>query len=175
MAFTENFSATQTVGEPSVVTITDTSVGTDVAIVSRRVYLLNSLGTYEVPSGTTTNYVDFPITALIGDVLDIDCLSKDKALSITVQWLNVSGVVLYTKTSLVGFTLYNEQSYYDLTTNQAADPSILLDTNYYQNKSLFRTYIDSGDQAVSLGNDILSAQLCYDKATFLRLNESKFF
>lgn len=178
MALTQDFTTYQTVGYPSIITIEDTSTGTDAEVTQRRVTLVDYQGGYVVPSGTTTTYVDFPIDSLSGDTLDIDCLTSDKALSITVQWLDVNNVVLYSKTYLKGFTLYNESFYYSLTQSQATQaspPNIIQDTLYYSNKMILRVEIDAGNQAISYGSDIVTAQSSYDRATKLRLNENYYF
>lgn len=175
MPLTPNFSTSQQAGLPSDVIITDTSTGSDVAIVERRVYLVNYAGEYVVADGTTTDYTVWPLAQ---SSISIDCLTADTALTVTVDWVDVSGVTLYTKTVLAGFTLYNETFYYSLTQGQAAvsNPSyILQDTTYFQNKSKLRCLIDSGDQAVTLGYDITSAQTCYDLATFMVTNQNNYF
>lgn len=171
MALTPNFSASQPSGEPSVVTLTDTSTGSDVSITERRVYLQNSDGDYVVPSGVSTDYVVWP---LADTSIDIDCLSQDSALSITVNWVDSGGATVETKTILCGFTEYNEEFYYQLTQGQVGS-NIQFDTTYYQNKLQLRVLIDSGNQAISLGDDIYSAQECYDQATNLRLNGNYYY
>jgi hypothetical protein len=175
MPLTPNFSTSQQAGLPSNVIITDTSTGSDVAIVSRRVFLVNYAGEYVVADGTTTNYTVWPLAQ---SSISIDCLTEDTALSVTVNYVDAGGVTLYTKTSLAGFTLYNETFYYSLTQGQAAisNPSyILQDNTYFQNKSKLRCLIDSGNQSVTLGYDITSAQICYDLATAMVSNQNLFF
>ena len=175
MPLTPNFSTSQQAGLPSNVIITDTSTGSDVAIVSRRVFLVNYAGEYVVADGTTTNYTVWPLAQ---SSISIDCLSVDAALSVTVNWVDAGGVTLYTKTSLAGFTLFNETFYYSLTQGQAAisNPSyILQDNTYFQNKSRLRVLIDSGNQAVTLGYDITTAQECYDLATYMVNNQNNLF
>lgn len=175
MPLTPNFSTSQQAGLPSNVIITDTSTGSDVAIVSRRVFLVNYAGEYVVADGTTTNYTVWPLAQ---SSISIDCLSADASLSVTVNWVNAAGVTLYTKTSLAGFTLFNETFYYSLTQGQAAisNPSyILQDNTYFQNKSRLRVLIDSGNQAVTLGYDITTAQECYDLATYMVNNQNNLF
>lgn len=175
MPLTPSFSVSQPIGNPSVVQVTDTSTGSDVAITSRRVYLEDYEGNYVVPSGVTTSYVPWPLTS---PTLSIDCLTQDSALQVTVQWLNVTNTTLYTSSSLEGFTLYNESFYYSLTQAQAmvSNPSyIAQDTNYYNNKMKLRLFIDSGNQAISLGNDITSAQICYDSASYIVANQQNYF
>lgn len=175
MPLTPNFSTSQQAGLPSNVIITDTSTGSDAAIVSRRVFLVNYAGEYVVADGTTTNYTVWPLAQ---SSISIDCLSADAALSVTVNWVDAGGVTLYTKTSLAGFTLFNETFYYSLTQGQAAisNPSyILQDNTYFQNKSRLRVLIDSGNQAVTLGYDITTAQECYDLATYMVNNQNNLF
>jgi hypothetical protein len=175
MPLTPNFSTSQQAGLPSNVIITDTSTGSDVAIVSRRVFLVNYAGEYVVADGTTTNYTVWPLAQ---SSISIDCLSADAALSVVVNWVDAGGVTLYTKTSLAGFTLFNETFYYSLTQGQAAisNPSyILQDNTYFQNKSRLRVLIDSGNQAVTLGYDITTAQECYDLATYMVNNQNNLF
>jgi len=175
MPLTPNFSTSQQAGLPSNVIITDTSTGSDVAIVSRRVFLVNYAGEYVVADGTTTNYTVWPLAQ---NSISINCLSADAALSVTVNYVNAAGVTLYTKTSLAGFTLFNETFYYSLTQGQAAisNPSyILQDNTYFQNKSRLRVLIDSGNQAVTLGYDITTAQECYDLATYMVNNQNNLF
>ena len=79
MPLTPNFGASQNSGTPSTISFTDTSTGSDVAITKRRIYLLQANGTYLVPSGVTTNYVDW---ALANSSISLDVLSKDSALTV---------------------------------------------------------------------------------------------
>lgn len=169
MALTPNFSCSQDNGSPSVINIEDLSTGADAAIASRRIYFLQSDGTYLVPSGTTTDYVEWVVGS---SVTAVDCLVQDSALNITINWVNVGGTTLYTKTIANGFTAYNEAFYYNLTQSQVTiqSPNILLSTNYYQNKMMLRVFIDSGNQSISFASDIYSAQVCYDNATYLVAN-----
>jgi hypothetical protein len=163
-----------TVSQPNATTIrlTDTSTGADAAITQRRVYLQQADGSYLVPTGTTTDYIQWSY----GDAtIDIDVLTTDYALQILVQWLNVGNTVLYDKTGLYGFTFYNENFLYSLTQYQQNNPTILQDTTYFNNKSKMRVLVDSGDQAIVWGNDITNAQENYEAASYFRLNENLFF
>ena len=172
MALTASISVSQTVGDASIVTIEDTSTGSDGSITSRVVYLQKSDGTYLVPSGTTTDYV---VWDYADASIDIDCLDKDYALSVTVEWLDVTNVVLYTVTGVYGLTSYNEDFDYGLTTLLAANQLLVNDNSFKDNKSNLRLFIDSGDNAITRSSDIVSAQLCYDQATNLRLNSIYYF
>lgn len=172
MPLVPNFTTSQTQGSPSIIKLTDTATGSNVAITGRRILLVDNVGNYVKPDGNLTDYI---VWALADTTIDIDCLSTDMALNITVNWVDVSGATIETKTILNGFTLYNEQFYYNLTTKQSSNPLRLDNENYAKNKSMLRMYIDSGNQAITNGNDIKNAQLSYDKATYLSNNENLFF
>lgn len=172
MAFSESFSATQNLGLPNLIVITDTSTGSDAAIASRRILLEQYNGDPLVPSGTTTDYIVWP-TGSASNTLDV--LTVDMALNITVQWLSVGNVVLYESTTLYVFTLYNQQFDYGLTSDQSADPLIVNDTSYYNNRIKLRVEIDNAQNAVSLGSDITSSQYACNRGTYLRLNENLYF
>lgn len=177
MAFTPGFTTAQTVGLPNKINFTDTSTGSDINIVSRRIYIKDAANNYLVQAGTTTNYEPWSIVSPPLDPLSIslDVLKKDMALYVTVQWLNASNTVLYEKSFLTGFTLYNEAFDYQLTQVLSGNPLLINDHNFFNNKSQLRVSIDSGNQAIFLAADIFGAQQCYDRATNLRLNSPYFF
>ena len=174
MAYTSwSFSVSQTVGEESTVTITAVVSGSDGAVTQRRVYLQTDSGEYLVPTGVTTEYNAW---ALADSSVDIDALGEsDKALRIVVQWLDVNNTVLYDSTQYVGLTLYNESFDYLLTQLMAANAVLIGDNNFFPNKELLRTYIDAGNHAISFADDLYNAQLCYDKATALRVSSQYYY
>ena len=172
MPFVPNFTASQYSGTPSVITLTDTSTGSDVTIVSRRVYLLQANGTFLVPAGNTTDYI---LWDLVDPSISIDVLSQDSALSITVQWMSAGNTVVTSKTISFAFTAYNETFYYGLTESQVANSNLTASTNWYQTKLILRVEIDSADQAIIFASDIYSAQAALNRATFISTNQSFFF
>ena len=178
MAISPSFTMSQNSGTPNIITVNDTSTGVDTAITSRRIYLLQSNGTYLVPSGTTTNYIVWPITntttrAPLTDSLDV--LVEDTALSITVQWLNASNTVVQTVTNSYAFTAYNETFYYGLTESQVANANLTASTNWYQTKLILRVELDSATQAITFASDIYSAQAALNRATYISTNQALFF
>ncbi len=179
MAITVSFTTNQVAGEPSEIVINDNSTGSDVSASTRRVTIVNSQGEYVTEDGVTAAvaYTTWPIAD--GNTLTLDLLTSDGAFNITLTYVTSGGATVATDTLLQGFTLYNETFYYSLTQAQASQnqppPMIIQDTNYYSNKMILRTEIDSGDNAIVYGDDITTAQSCYDRATYMRLNESKYF
>lgn len=167
MALSPNFSVSQTFGLPSKVTLADTSTGSDGAITQRRVYLRKPDGTFLVPSGTSTEYIQWSYSA---SSIIIDALDKDYALSITTQWLNVLNVVLYDKTIPTGLTLYNSTNSYQRTQKLTGNPILINDDDFWERKEALRECIESGNDAILFASDMFAAQQCYDRGTDIRLN-----
>jgi len=172
MAISPSFTASQNSGTPSIITLTDTSTGTDVAITQRRVYLLQSNGQYLVPTGTIPDYIEWDI---VDSTISLNVLVQDTALSITVQWLSVSNTVIESVTTSFAFTAYNETFYYGLTESQVANANLTASTNWYQTKMILRVELDSAYQAITFASDIFSAQAALNRATFISTNQSYFF
>lgn len=179
MAITVSFDTSQTIGDATSINISDTSTGSDVSATGRRIYLQNSLGQYVTEDGVTdaVAYTNWPIAD--GNSLTLTVLENATALNITLMYVDNSGVSVAQTTELAGFTLYAEQFYYSLTQAQAQQstppPTILQDSQYYTQKMMLRVNIDSGNQAVAYGGDIVSAQNCYNLANYQVVNESLFF
>jgi len=172
MPISPSFTASQNSGTPNLIFLTDTSTGSDVTITKRRIYLLQSNGTYLVPAGTNTDYIDW---ALVDTTTSLNVLIQDTALSITVEWLTAANVVVANKTTSFAFTAYNETFYYGLTESQVANANLTASTNWYQTKMILRVELDSAYQAISFASDIFSAQAALNRATFISTNQSYFF
>ena len=172
MPISPSFTASQNSGTPNLIFLTDTSTGSDVTITKRRIYLLQSNGTYLVPAGTNTDYIEW---ALIDTTISLNVLIQDTALSITVQWLTAGNVEVASVTTSFAFTAYNETFYYGLTESQVANANLTASTNWYQTKMILRVELDSAYQAISFASDIFSAQAALNRATFISTNQSYFF
>jgi hypothetical protein len=174
MALSPNFSCSQNAGSPGIFTIQDTSTGSDVLVTQRRVYLLQADGTYLVPSGVTTNYIEWPIA---NSTISLNVLNQDTALEITVQWLNLSNVVLYDKTQVFGFDAFGQNFFYGLSDGQVpiTNPPVALSTSYYQNKIQFYCYLVSAAQAIAYASDLYKAQSCYDLDQAMINNQQYYF
>ncbi len=82
---------------------------------------------------------------------------------------------IYASSQIKAFTEYNEQFDYNLSTMLAANPLLVNDNSFRGSKDTLRLYIDSGNQAILNSSDIVSAQLCYDEGTKLRLSSPYYF
>ncbi len=174
MAYTAwSFTATQSAGEESSVILTASVTGTDVLVTARRAYFIMDDGTFLVEDGVTTEY---NVWALATNPITLDVLgTSDKACRVVVEWVDTNGNVLYVSTQYLGFTLFNETCDYQNTQLMAANPLLVNDNNFWKNKQLLRTLIDSGNNAIEFASDLYNAQLCYDAATDIRENSQYLF
>lgn len=171
MPLTVSISVTQNTGTPSEFTISDTSTGSDGSITSRRVYLTKSDGTYLVPDGTLTDYIEWDI----GETsITIDVLERDTALEILVQWL-AGAVVTYSYENSYVFTAYTNTFLYNLSVDQSSNPAIINATDFFANKTKMYSYVKEAENAIDIGVDITKAQFAMDKAYEMILNEDKYF
>ena len=168
MAFSADFSATQTPGSPSEITFTDSSTGSDGAIASRRIYIQQRNGDFLVEEGNSEIYTEWPLP--LGTAITINVLTVDVGARVVVEYLNSGNTVLYDKTKYYGFNCFNEDEDYSLTQNVASNPLLMNDNNFWANKNLLQTLIDSGDKAIERAADLNACQQCYNAATELRIN-----
>lgn len=172
MPFVESFSVSQNSNSINILTLTDTSTGSDSAIVSRAIFITTGDGTPIVPAGNTTPFI---VWLLANASINLNVISQDFSLLITVNWLDINGNVLYTTGNVYLFTAYTEQFIYGLTQEQAANPSIVQDTNYYNNKQQLRVLVDSAVNAVAIASDQMAAQSCLNQAAYMISQKNLFF
>lgn len=172
MAISPAFSVGQVPTSPNIVVVTDVSTGTDGAISQRRVFVQDANGNYLVPSGATTDYTQW---VYVNPAISLNILTQDAAVSITVQWLNVSNTVLYTLTQQYCLPQYSKNFLYYLIQMQGLTPTIPADTNYNSNVAIFWTNIRGAMNAVEEADDISGSQNCLNRCAFMIQNQSKFF
>lgn len=172
MPFSQNFTVAQTPANPAYIIITDTSIGSDAAIASRRIYIKNSDGGYIVPTGTTTNYIPW---ALANNPISLNILTQDTAANILVQWLDSGSNVLYELNNNYCFSEFNKQFLYYLIQLQSLTYNIIQDNNYWGNVGIFWVNIIGAINSVEIGDDIFASQVCLNRATFMAENQSNFF
>lgn len=169
-----NFTTSQVYGSPSQIVFADTTTGVDVAVVSRRIYLTDENGDYVVNTGTTTNYEvwsGFPGTTSI----TLSPLTKDMALLCRVDWINISGAVLYTKTVLTHFPVYAKDYYIFLIKAQSSNRKLKDNAKFYPNLLKLLGEIKMAYDSIALISDISSCQAALDRAKLLIDKPSYFF
>jgi hypothetical protein len=128
--------------------IVDNSTGSDGAITDRTITLYNA-------ANVIIFTADFPLSA--GSSILISPFTADTAVSAQINWNNNVGASLYNYSVLYAYTQYAQNYVYTLTQQQQANPAFLNDQQYFQNKSKLITLIDSAINAISVGQDVLSA------------------
>lgn len=156
MPLTPNFTSSESLSSPDLVTFTDTSTGTDVTITTRRIYLRLANGNYLTTAGESTtrayeswSYSDTTITLPI--------LTQSTTASVMVEWY-AGSTLTYTKTILMEWDLYDYLFGLELIQAQTANPRIIQDQNYYSNFFAFITNIWNSESAVLYGDDLYSSQ-----------------
>lgn len=171
MPLTPNFTSSESLASPNLVTFQDTSDGTDNTIVERRIYCLLADGTYLVPSGTTTDYIlwDYNDTSI-----QLDLLTKSQTSNVTVEWWSNSAKV-YDKTILMEWDLYDYLFLFGLLQVQTSTPRIIDDTNYYDNCYKMLVNLFNSENATTKMGDLYSSQAALDKNQYLMQNQNLFF
>jgi hypothetical protein len=173
MAFSPSFTVSQDLSNPGAVTLTDDSSGSDAEITQRRVYFTDESGNYIVPSGTSTDYVLWPLAT--NPITINSLLQVDTSVNILVEWLNVSNAVLYDDNNDFCLRAYNKQQFVYLIQQQALNPGIVQDGNYYSNLCQYWINIQGANTMVVDAEDLSGSQNCLNRATEMLQNESKYF
>ena len=172
MSFTPSFACAQSPTSFNIVVVSDTSTGTDSNITQRRVYVENAFGSYLVPSGTTTDYTQWPIST---STINLNILTQSTACTITVEWLDSGDNVLYTSTSTFCFRYYLNAFGYYLSQLIAANPDILKDTNFFTNYATFWSLLKGAINAIEFAGDVANSQEQLNMATQMQNQENLFF
>lgn len=170
MSLLVSFIAAQSPVSPNIIILSDTSSGTDGAVVGKRVYITNALGQYITPTGNTTNYI---IWSLSDSTIPINILTEDTACYIFVEWVNSDGTALYTDSNTFCFSEYNKQFAYSLV--QGLVPPVTLNTNYSSALASLWVSIKGAINAIEFASDIQASQNCLNQGTYLRLNQQYFY
>lgn len=149
--------------------LTDTSTGSNVAIVARQVSLITSTGSL-LPAGVVIPWALADSTITIANVYPIDY-----ALQIKVEWLDAGGDAVYTVIELADAPQDAQLFAYSLIQLQAGNPSIVDRSNWWPNLVRLYCYIKNSMTAVETGEDIASAQYNLNLARNMSSQPGVFF
>lgn len=180
MPFLQNFAVAQTPANPAFIILTDTSTPpNDYAtydIDIRRITITDAFGNFIVPTGTTTNYIEWPLE---DNPISLQVLNQDTAVNIKVEWWGYNGnnefVALYELNNNYCFTEFNKQFLYYLIQLQSMTYNIIQDNNYWGNVGILWTNIIGAINCIEVANDIFASQACLNRATFMAQNQANFF
>jgi hypothetical protein len=174
MALTVSISASQSIAYNNLITLTDTSTGTDGTITNRRVYFRTASNQYlyePQASSASPTYIDW---SYADASQQFDILTESSALEITVQWLAGSTVV-YTLTDTFCFDLQDYVFALGILAAQTSSPGVLQDVPYYQSFLQLVVNIFNAESAITYGDDIYSAQGALNRNQVFINNESYYF
>src|ERR1700751_3277271 len=163
MSFSQNFSSSQSISTPSIITLVDTSTGTDNSLTNRMVTVTLSDGTTLVPAGTTSSFFNWPYS---DGSITVNLLDKSTVANVLVVWLSGS-TANYSKEILMEWNLYDYLFLFELLQTQTSDPDILSDANYYSNFLKMIVNLFNASNAVTYMSDIYSAQGALDKNKYM--------
>lgn len=172
MSFSPALTVSQSAATPNIIVLQDTSTGVDASITQRRIYITDNEGAYIVPSGTSTDYIVWPLAT---NPISLNVLTQDTAANIFVEWLDVSNTVLYDDDEDYPLIEYGKQFYFYLIQQLALNPSTYQDSNYASNLALFWTYIIGAINAINIGSSLSASQALMNKETDMQNNQSKYF
>lgn len=172
MPYLPSYSATQQFSSPSVVTLTDQSTGSDIAITERRVFVQDYAGTYLKEVAQSANYKVWSIAAA---TVTLDVLQKDTAVRITVQYVDTNGNVLYTAIKYKCCDINSQTGKYAVLQKWVSDPSIINDPNYRSGIVALETYLVGAQGAITAGSNLVLSQQCLDGAKTMLDKQTLYF
>lgn len=168
MPLVPSFTLSQNNVTPSTFTLTDTSSGSDGAIANRLIYIYladNSL--------FTGAPIQFPLAA--GNTISPAILDKDYACNFVVQWVDATGIVLYSTSLLIAFRGFLSWFSYGLTQQISANNSILNQKFYMTNWWKLKTLISSAKEAIDVAGSIFNAQESLTLAQYMVTNQNLYW
>jgi hypothetical protein len=172
MPLVPNFAASQSYATPSKITLTDSSTGSDVDLAERRVFIQDYTGAYLKESGQEANY---KVWALASSSVELDLLTRDKAVKITVTYVNLAGTTLYTAIQYKCCDANSQIGKYSVLQKWVSNPGIINDANYASGIVLLETYMDGAQDAIRIGSNLTLSQQCLDGAKNMLDNQSIYF
>lgn len=173
MALSPDFLIGQVTGIPQSILIEDTSTGSDVTIVARHIFLTQDNGDTLVPSGTTTNYILWPLVDTSFTIENI--LDMDYSLTVTVNWVDVLGATVETKSEDSNFKMYNSLFNYSLVSDEANGLASLNSINWLTSRMKLYLALNDSDTSVTDMSSITNGQDANDRGTYLRENKNLFY
>jgi hypothetical protein len=157
MPLVASFSASQSLAEPSQITLTDDTTGSDASITSRRIYILLANGNWLDENGDeqeSETYITWPYA---DSTTTLDILPGSTAASITVGWYAVTTRV-YVDDDAFCFNLHDYLAALQILQGNTSSPDQIQDTAYYNNLMQFIVNLFNEENAIEFGGDLFSSQ-----------------
>lgn len=174
MPLTPNFTGSQSLAYNSIITLTDTSTGSDITITVRDIEIRLANGNWLDENGNEST-TQVRISWAYADVSKaLNVLSQATSPDITVRWLAGSTPV-YEKTISFGFVLQDYVFMLGKLQNQSSNPGVIQDTNYYNSFIQFIVNLSNAENAITYADDIYSSQNALNKNQNFITNDGFYF
>lgn len=170
MSLTVNFTSSESLSSPELITFTDISTGSDLSITGRRIYVQLYDGSY-LPSGGNTDYISWSYS---DGSIEVDLLTKSTTANVRVDWM-AGSTVAYTKTILTEWDLFDYLFLFGLLSSQTSSPAVSSNTGYYPNSFKMITNLFQSESAVNDMDDLYSSQAALDRNQLFINNENLYF
>lgn len=165
MPLVPNFTSTESLSSPNLVTFSDTSTGSDGTITTRTITVVYADG--------TTQTFDWVYTDAS---IQVNLLTKSQAATVTVEWFaDPSNPYVYVSVQDMEWNLYDYLFLFGLLSTQTSKPTIISDLNYYSNTAQMIVNLFQAEKAILKMSDVYSAQSSLDRNFFLMSNQNLYF
>lgn len=170
---TASFSVTESLAIPNQITLTDTSVGDDAGLTSRRIYLTLANGNWLTEDGEseTEAYTEWPIA---DSSITLDILEQSTAANITVGWYTGS-TRTYVAQDEFCFNLFDYIAGLQILQGNTSSPDQVQDNGYYMNMIQFIVNLFNEEMAIEYGGDVYSSQSAMNRNALMINNMSFYF
>lgn len=167
MSFNSNFSISVT-SDPSQITLTDTSTGSDVNLTGRTISIFKTDNSLLYTGAWPTSQSS----------ITINPLDKDYALNISVVWASSSPLPppsTYTKAIIYPFVGYGQQYSNTLLQFLATNQQMVNDHSWYMNFTILLLEIQNAQNAINVGANLGNSQAAILRYQLLLNNANDFF
>lgn len=175
MAINPHISATQSLAYNNLITLIDDSSGSDGSLTNRRVYIRTATNKWLTDGQVVSSTIAYTNWAYGDATIQLDVLMESTSPEITVEWY--AGASLVTAfTDTFDFNLGDYVFQLGLLASQTSSGGrVLQDANYYSNMLQFIVNMANSEVAISVGDDIYSAQNALNINQNFISNENDFF
>lgn len=169
-----SFSVTESLANNDVITLTDTSTGSDNSITVRTIEIKLANGNWLDENGDQSTTQVF-ITWIYADTsIILDVLRNSTACTITVRWFAGSTEV-YISDDDFCFNLYDYLFGLQVLQGNTSGPDQITDTSYYSDMIQFIVNLFNEEIAINPGVDIYSSQGAMNRNLWMIQHENLFF
>lgn len=171
---TPSFTVSESLANPSQITLVDNSSGSDNTLTVRRIYLRLANGNWLTTAGESTTRV-YEIWPYADVSITLDILAGiSRAPDITVEWY-ADSTLTYSLTSASYFNLYDILFGLQVLQGNTSAPDQVQDTAYYNNLIQFIVNLMNEEWAITYGSDIYSSQGAMNRNLLMINNEGYYF